>query len=40
MASELLHLLGLLVDDAGSIGKLGVNKLLVGLVDERGEEES
>ena len=39
MASELLDLLGLLVDNAGGIGDVVVDELLVGLVDERCEEE-
>ena len=38
-ACEVLDLLGLLVDDTGSIGKVVVDELLVGLVDERAKEE-
>jgi len=39
VASKILDLLGLLVDDVGGMGKLAVNQLLVGLVDERCEED-
>ena len=39
MASELLDLLGLLVDNGGCVGDLAIDEFLVGLVDERGEEE-
>lgn len=39
VAGEILNLLGLLVDDVGSMLKLTVDQLLVGLVDEGGEEE-
>jgi hypothetical protein len=39
VARKLLNLLGLLVDNIGNVGNMGINKLLVGLVDERCEEE-
>ena len=39
MGSELLDLLGLLVDDVGRISDVVVDELLVRLVDERCEEE-
>ena len=39
MASELLDLLGLLIYNTGGMGNLIVDKLLVGLVNERSEEE-
>jgi hypothetical protein len=40
VASELLDLLGLGVDDVGCVLDVVVDKLLVGLVDERGEEDN
>jgi hypothetical protein len=39
VACELLDLLGLLVDHVGGVLEVVVDKLLVGLVDERAEEE-
>lgn len=39
LTGELAHLLGLLTSDSGSLVELLVNELLVGLVDERAEEE-
>ena len=39
MARKILDLLGLLVDNVGSLFELAIDQLLVGLVDERGEEE-
>ena len=39
VGGELLDLLGLLVDHAGSIGDVMVNELLVGLIDERCKKE-
>ena len=39
MASELLDLLGLGVDDVGCVLDVVVDELLVRLVDERGEED-
>ena len=40
VACELLHLLGLLVDDVGGILEVVVDELLVSLVDERRQEEN
>lgn len=39
LRGELLDLRGLLVDDGGGVGDLLVDELLVGLVDQRGQEE-
>jgi len=39
VACELLDLLGLLIDDGRGTIELGIDELLVGLVDERCEEE-
>jgi hypothetical protein len=39
VAGEILDLLGLLVDDVGSMLKLAVNQLFVGLVNEGSKEE-
>jgi hypothetical protein len=39
VACELLDLLGLLVDHVGGVLEVVVDKLLVGLIDERAEEE-
>lgn len=39
LAGELLYLLGLLVDDGRGFGEVGIDELLVGLVDQWGDEE-
>ena len=39
MAGELLDLFGLLVDDGGDIVQVGIDELLVGLVDERRDKQ-
>lgn len=39
MAGEVLDLDGLLVDDGRGFGEVGIDELLVGLVDQWGEEE-
>jgi hypothetical protein len=40
VAGELLDLLGLLVDNVGSVGKMMVNEFLVGLVNQGTEEKN